>query len=103
MALNDTTKGLAVEYIFSRASLEETAADLALKISPAQIKALKIIAEGDVRYYYSGNKVRMTAANGVTPAMLGVLEVHSLVSSKGRSTYTATLTPLARKVLEIKG
>lgn len=103
MALNEITTAFSTDFIFHRngATLESTATELASSISAAQVRALKIIAQGDVRYFYSGNKVRMTNANGVSVAMLRNLEAHCLVSSTGRYTYTATLTPLAKRVVEL--
>lgn len=105
MALNLTgTARFTTDYLFHRngATLESTATELGARISGHQVAALRIISGGNVKYFYSGNKVRMTAANGVSPAMLKLLETHALVSSTGRGWYTATLTPLARKVLELK-
>lgn len=105
MALNTTgTARFTTDYVFQRngATLDSTATEVAARISGAQVNALKLIHAGGVKYYYSGNKVRMTASNGVSPAMLRLLELHSLVSCTGRGFYTATLTPLAKRVLEIK-
>lgn len=90
-------------YIFRTVTLEDAAAQIADLISVPQVKALLKVRDGKLFSYWKSNK---RVVDSMSTKMAETLSDHRLMTSvrpRGSFSHYAALTPLAKKVLELKG
>lgn len=94
---------ISTGYIFKKITLEDAAEQIAALISAPQVKALLKVRDGKLFSYWKGNT---RVVDTLSTRMADTLADHRLMTSvrpQGSFSHYAALTPLAKKVLEIKG